>query len=250
MICGADFSRGAVKERVSQDNIPGFLFIFLLLRHPAPNPPFPHPEPPLQFRAMFTGIVQECGKCLALSPAEGGAEFWIRASFAEDVELGESIAVNGACLTATAIDAERSALRFDLLAETLRLTNLGDLGEGESVNLERSLRIGDRLSGHFVQGHVDACVPVRAYEPSGQDHRLEVELPEAFAPLIAPKGSVCVNGISLTVAELGDESFTAWIIPHTHEETQLADMRLPARVNLEFDLLAKHLMRLTEAKEA
>jgi riboflavin synthase len=193
---------------------------------------------------MFTGIVEECGEVVDLTPVETGAVLRVRSSFSGEVALGESVAVNGACLTVT--EVVDGAMRFDLLHETLRLTNLGDVGKGVPVNLERSLRIGDRLSGHFVQGHVDACAGVLAYERVGQDHRLEIALPEEFAHLMVHKGSVCVNGISLTIAELGKESFTLWIIPHTHEVTSLQSVEKGSRVNLEFDLLAKHIARIVE----
>lgn len=194
---------------------------------------------------MFTGIVEECGEVTAYQPVETGAELWVKCSFSNETTLGESVAVNGACLTVT--EVANGAMRFDLLHETLRLTNLGDLSTGSPVNLERSLRIGDRLSGHFVQGHVDTCVPVKSYELSGQDHRLEVELPRDFAHLVVHKGSICINGISLTVAELHEDSVVIWIIPHTHEITSLRAVSVGSRVNLEFDLLAKHIARLTEA---
>jgi len=193
---------------------------------------------------MFTGIVEECGEVADLTPVETGAVLRVRSSFGGDVALGESVAVNGACLTVT--EVVDGAMRFDLLHETLRLTNLDDLAAGDPVNLERSLRIGDRLSGHFVQGHVDACAEVTAYEKVGQDHRLEVALPAEFSHLLVHKGSICVNGISLTIAELGKERFTLWIIPHTHEVTSLRSVEKGSRVNLEFDLLAKHIARITE----
>lgn len=193
---------------------------------------------------MFTGIVEECGEVRDLRAVETGAELWVRSSFSGEVELGESVAVNGACLTVTEVADD--AMRFDLLHETLRLTNLGDCVSGAPVNLERSLRIGDRLSGHFVQGHVDACAEVLEYRRSGRDHRLTVSLPGEFAHLMVHKGSVCVNGISLTVAELKEDRFTLWIIPHTHEVTSLSAVAAGSRVNLEFDLLAKHIARITE----
>ncbi len=193
---------------------------------------------------MFTGIVETCGSVAALKPVATGAELWVEAPFTAELALGESVANNGACLTVTEI--RDGAMRFDLLHETLRLTNLGDLRPGDPVNLERSLRVGDRLSGHFVQGHVDTCTEILAYEPVGNDHRFAVALPREFAHLVVPKGSICVNGISLTVAELHDDRFVLWIIPHTHEVTNLHSVRTGSRVNLEFDLLAKHLARLRE----
>ncbi len=191
---------------------------------------------------MFTGIVEEKGTVAALQQVETGAQLRVQSSFTGEVELGESVAVNGACLTVTTV--EDDVMVFDLLHETLRLTNLGELKSGSPVNLERSLRIGDRLSGHFVQGHVDACAKVIRYDRVGQDHQLVVSLPEEFARLMVHKGSICVNGISLTVAELGESDFTIWIIPHTHEVTSLSVVEAGSRVNLEFDMLAKHIERL------
>ncbi|MDF1823541.1 MAG: riboflavin synthase [Verrucomicrobiales bacterium] len=192
---------------------------------------------------MFTGIIEECGKVVALKAVETGAELWVESSFTDEVTLGESIANNGACLTVT--EVKDGAMRFDLLHETLKLTNLGDLTSGDPVNLERSLRIGDRLSGHFVQGHVDACAEILAYREVGQDHEFTVSLPPEFARLVVHKGSICVNGISLTVADLQKDQFTLWIIPHTHEVTSLKIARAGSRVNLEFDMLAKHIARIT-----
>lgn len=179
-----------------------------------------------------------------LEPIENGARLKVKSSFSSEVELGESIANNGACLTAVAIDTETGVMSFDLLHETLRLTNLGDLKAGSKVNLERSLRVGDRLSGHFVQGHVDQCSKILAIEPVGQDHKLVIQLPEEFAHLTVYKGSICVNGISLTIAELDKDQFTLWIIPHTYEVTNLHTLKEGDRVNLEFDLLAKHIAQL------
>ena len=194
---------------------------------------------------MFTGIIEECGEVASLKPVETGAELWVRSGFVDEVVPGESVANNGACLTVTGV--KDGAMRFDLLHETLRLTNLGTLATGDPINLERSLRIGDRLSGHFVQGHVDTCAEVIAYEKIGQDHRFTVALPPEFAHLIVHKGSICVNGISLTVAELHEDRFVLWIIPHTHEVTSLKSVVAGSRVNLEFDLLAKHLARISDA---
>lgn len=193
---------------------------------------------------MFTGIVETCGSVRALNPVATGAELWIEAPFTAELALGESVATNGACLTVTAV--EDGAMRFDLLHETLRVTNLGELEPGDPVNLERSLRIGDRLSGHFVQGHVDACAEVLTYEAVGQEHRFAVALPPGYAHLVVPKGSICVNGISLTIAELHDDHFVLWIIPHTHAVTNLHAVKAGSRVNLEFDLLAKHIARIQE----
>ncbi len=195
---------------------------------------------------MFTGIIEECGEVVNFAAVASGAELWVRSGFASEVALGESVSNNGACLTVT--EVKDGVMRFDLLHETLRLTNLGSLTAGDPVNLERSLRVGDRLSGHFVQGHVDACSEVIGYEESGQDHRLTVALPPEFAHLVVHKGSICVNGISLTVAELHQDRFVLWIIPHTHEVTSLKSVAAGSKVNLEFDLLAKHIARIQELK--
>ncbi len=195
---------------------------------------------------MFTGIIEARGEVAALTPMATGARLLVRLPFAADLGIGESVAVNGACLTVTEIDPSLGTAAFDLLAETLRVTNLGDLTAGDFINAERALAVGDRLSGHFVQGHVDCVSEILAWEAVGRDHRLEVALPAEFARYVIRKGSICVDGISLTVAELGDDRFTLWIIPHTAAVTNLGAAKAGKRVNLEFDLLAKYLERLSE----
>ncbi len=191
---------------------------------------------------MFTGIIECTGSIESVEPVETGAVFWVKSAFAQDTEIGESVAVNGACLTVT--EKGDDAMRFDILQQTLKITNLGDLQAGQVVNLERSLQVGDRLSGHFVQGHVDGCGLVRTYEKSGQDHRLVISIPQEFQHLLAPKGSISINGTSLTVAEINQGEITLWIIPHTHEITSLSSIREGDRVNLEFDMIAKHVAQL------
>lgn len=198
---------------------------------------------------MFTGIVEARGEVVAREPVATGARLILRVPFAAALAPGESVAVNGACLTATAIDPAAGTVAFDLLAETLRVTNLGDLAAGDAVNLERALAVGDRLSGHFVQGHVDCVSEILAWEPVGQDHRLEVALPPAMARYVIRKGSLCVDGISLTVADLAPDRLTLWIIPHTAAVTNLGAARPGKRVNLEFDLLAKYLERMLPERE-
>jgi len=196
---------------------------------------------------MFTGLVEATGTVLDLSPADGGAQLVLGVpAFASELALGDSLATNGCCLTvAKLVDG---GAQFDLLAQTLDVTNLGDLAKGQIVNLERAMRADSRLGGHFVQGHVDTTAEIRALEPSGNDYRFEVGLPSDFARYLIPKGSVAVDGISLTAAEVDDRagSFTCWITPHTREVTNLSTRNEGERVNLEFDLLAKHLERLTE----
>ena len=200
-----------------------------------------------RFARMFTGLVEETGTLVSLDRSEIGARLTVRAPLvSSDARIGDSIAINGCCLTVVLHDGE--TLAFDLLAETLARTNLGDLTIGASVNLERALAATARLGGHFVQGHIDCTAEVLALEPHGTDHRLEIALPAEFAHLIAFKGSIAVDGISLTVAEVRDASFVVWIIPHTLTQTNLAKRRAGERVNLEFDLLAKYLDRMLAAR--
>jgi len=198
---------------------------------------------------MFTGLIEETGVLLSLDRSDFGARLTLRAPLAvQDVRLGDSIAVNGCCLTVVAHEAE--ALSFDLLGETLARTNLGLLVPGAPLNLERALAAHARLGGHFVQGHVDATSAVAAFEPVGADHRLEILLPREFARYVAFKGSIAIDGISLTVAEVRETSFVVWIIPHTLAATNLRTTKAGDLVNLEFDLLAKYVERLLAAREA
>ena len=191
---------------------------------------------------MFTGLVETTGSVIAFTPADGGAQLKLSApAFAGQVVIGESIAINGCCLTATKI--EGADLTFDLLAETLRLTNLGALKNGSLVNLERALAASARLGGHFVSGHIDCTAEVLDFSPHGADFRLEIALPAQFAQYVIHKGSIAINGISLTIAEVRDASFVCWIIPHTREVTNLHQVEPGSRINLEFDLLAKYIER-------
>jgi riboflavin synthase len=193
---------------------------------------------------MFTGIVEQTG-CVERwthSP-EGMRSLWIRAGeMLDSSALGDSIAVNGCCLTLAA--RLPGCGRFDLLSETLSRTNLGELRDGNPVNLERAMTASGRFSGHFVQGHIDCTAPVLAFEPAGADWKLEVAIPPGTAQLLVEKGSIAVDGISLTVAAVGEDSFTLWIIPHTRQVTHLGGLRAGAFVNLEFDMMAKHVERM------
>ena len=177
--------------------------------------------------------------------SEGQAQLAIQApEISPGVRIGDSIAVNGCCLTVTV--AQDGLLVFDLLEETLKKTNLGALKSGSGVNLERSLAVGGRLGGHFVQGHVDTTIALLRTEQRGGDLRLDFEMPAEFAGYLAYKGSVAINGVSLTVAEVGDDSFTVWIIPHTASATNLGVLQAGERVNLECDMLAKYTARLLQ----
>jgi riboflavin synthase len=196
---------------------------------------------------MFTGLVEETGELLSLERSATGARLTLRAPLvSSDTRIGDSVAVNGCCLTA--VSRADDTLSFDLLAESLARTNLGNLSPGARVNLERALAANARLGGHFVQGHIDCTSAVRAFAAHGADRRLEIALPTELAHLVAFKGSIAVDGISLTVAEVRADSFVVWIIPHTFEMTNLRARRAGDRVNLEFDLLAKYLDRMMETR--
>ncbi len=192
---------------------------------------------------MFTGLVETTGILRNFTDTPSGRHLHVEApALAAAVSLGDSIATNGCCLTVAALAPP--LLRFDLLAETLRATNLGRLAPGSRVNLERSLAANGRLGGHFVQGHIDCTATVLAANATGPDLGLTFELPAAYARYIVAKGSIAINGVSLTVAHLEADRFTVWIIPHTRAETNLGDLRPDDQVNLEFDLLAKYAERL------
>ena len=196
---------------------------------------------------MFTGLVEELGRLEWLRRGEGEAQLAVQApGISPGVRIGDSIAVNGCCLTVTV--AQDGLLVFDLLEETLKKTNLGALKPGSGVNLERSLAVGGRLGGHFVQGHVDAIGKIRSIEARGQDHVVDVELPDAIARLCIDKGSLAIDGISLTIASLKGNIATFWITPHTWQHTNLHAAKIGQRVNLEADMLAKHVDSLLAAR--
>ena len=163
-------------------------------------------------------------------------------TLASDAAVGDSVAVNGCCLTVSAQREEQ--LTFDLLEETLDRTNLKQLRRDSLVNLERALVAGAPLGGHFVQGHIDCNSKVISFERAGTDHRLEVDLPADFAHYAAYKGSIAINGISLTIAELMEKSFAVWIIPHTKRHTNIEIIQSGDLVNIEFDILAKYIERM------
>lgn len=192
---------------------------------------------------MFTGIIEETGQVAAIEPRDEAWRLEIAAHVVlEDAEVGASIAVDGCCLTVAATG--RGRLCFDVLQETWRLTTFGALREGVAVNLERSLPVGGRLGGHFVTGHIDGVGLIDVFEPRGSDHYLRVRAPRGSAPRLVHKGSVAVDGISLTVAETEGDTFSAWVIPHTLEITGLREKQAGQGVNLEFDLLGKYVEKL------
>lgn len=192
---------------------------------------------------MFTGLIEEVATLLWIRATDRGTQMQVAApEIAETTAAGDSVAVNGCCLTLSA--RRGNQLTFDLLEETLDRTNLKTLRRESPVNLERALRANGRLGGHFVQGHIDCTSRVISFERSGSDYRLEVELPEEFAHYAAYKGSVALNGISLTIAEVMPKSFAVWIIPHTKRHTNVDSIRSGDLVNVEFDILAKYTERI------
>lgn len=198
---------------------------------------------------MFTGIIEATAPVATIEATPHGGRITLdQVPFTGDVRVGESVAVNGCCLTATEVipSVGGGRIQFDLLAETLRVTNLGRLARNSRVNLERALRAGDRLSGHYVQGHIDAVAEIIDFSPVGHDHRLEVALAREFQACVIPRGSIAIDGISLTIAEIAPHSIVCWIIPHTASVTNLKTRRQGELVNVEFDLIGKYVSRWGE----
>jgi riboflavin synthase len=196
---------------------------------------------------MFTGIVEETGTVAAFVPEAGAWRLQIRAQVAlGQVAAGDSIAVNGCCLTVAQFD-ERS-LTFDVLEETRRLTNFAALAPGAAVNLERSLRFDGKVGGHFVTGHIDGPGVVEVLERRGQDYYLRVQAPTGAGRYLVHKGSIAIDGISLTIAEVAGDAFAVWLIPHTLAVTNLKQKQAGQVVNLEFDLLGKCVEKLLSAR--
>ncbi len=199
---------------------------------------------------MFTGIVEEAGTIESIVRTDNGIRLAIRATVVgNDVQLGDSISVNGCCLTAVYWEGSPEAgwlLRFDLLEETWKRTSFAQLQAGSRVNLERALSASSRLGGHFVSGHVDGTGTIERWERQGADHLLEIRAPTEVLPYLIPKGSICVDGISLTVSHVQPMGFGLWIIPHTYEVTSLRERQVGDSVNLEADLLGKYVAKLLE----
>jgi riboflavin synthase alpha subunit len=199
-------------------------------------------------RGMFTGIVRERGRVLAAEQGQNGQGVTLRIgapATAAASKPGDSIAVAGCCLTATAV--ENGNLEFHAVPETIAHTNLGRLADGAEVNLEPALRVGDPLGGHFVQGHVDGVARVRSLEPDGDGARLRLELDPELLRYCVEKGSLTVDGVALTIAALGDDGVEIALVPFTLQETTLSALAAGDEVNVEVDLLAKYAERLASS---
>ena len=196
---------------------------------------------------MFTGLVEEKGILKEKIPTGDGFQFVIEAKIVmNDLQIGSSVAVNGCCLTVVKIAGNTFAV--DTIEETLNKTNLGVLKQGMNVNLERPLAAEARLGGHFVLGHIDTTGKVEDVKELSNSHWLTISFPEKFKQYLIYVGSVAIDGVSMTVAELKDKSFSVGIIPHTWKETVFADKKIGDTVNLEFDVLGKYVERIMESK--
>jgi riboflavin synthase len=197
---------------------------------------------------MFTGLITDLGTVRRIDKNAGGARLAIETAYdLAAVEIGASIACSGACLTV--VEKGPDGFAVDVSAETLAHTTIGGWKPGDRVNLEQALRIGDALGGHLVSGHVDAVSTVLARRPDGESERFQFQIPEGYERLIAPKGSVCLDGVSLTVNEVESGRFGVNIIPHTAEKTTFGALDPGARVNLEVDLIARYVARLLPRNE-
>ncbi|HZI32671.1 MAG TPA: riboflavin synthase [Candidatus Binatia bacterium] len=200
---------------------------------------------------MFTGIVEEAGVIEKITPTKKSIEMTVRATVCgRGVKIGDSVAVNGCCLTAVKITSRGKAklIQFDLLQESWQRTNFQFAKPGSLVNLERSLRANGELGGHFVTGHIDGLGKIIRWERVGKDHVLDIAAPADVMRYLVFKGSVAVDGISLTVAAVQKKSFRIWIIPHTYEITALRERKVGDAVNLEADLLGKYAEKFIAAR--
>jgi riboflavin synthase len=193
---------------------------------------------------MFTGLIEAVGRVDAVTTTSTGMQIAIATALAGDLQPGESVSVNGVCLTATRMHP--AGMHADIGPETARVTTLGRLHPGDAVNLERSMRADSRFGGHFVQGHVDGVGEVLSIRPAGDATWLTIRFPPALAPFIVRKGSIAMDGISLTVADLREGEFDVMIIPFTWQHTNLSSLRTGDGVNLEGDMVGKYVARAVE----
>jgi riboflavin synthase len=197
---------------------------------------------------MFTGLVEDRGALVATRPIGNGVELTIRTQIPlQEIAIGDSIAVNGVCLTVERFETSSFVVTAGL--ETMEKTSLAAITVGSGLHLERALRVGDRLGGHFVQGHVDGVGRVLSIEQNQESWVIWVEVPRDLARYVASKGSICIDGVSLTVNEVSRQGFRVNIVPHTIDVTNMGNLRVGSRVNLEVDILAKYVERMVVGTE-
>ncbi len=194
---------------------------------------------------MFTGIIEELGEVVGIEAGADSSRITVRGEIATtDAAHGASIAVNGACLTVTDTEAKGGRVTFDVMAESLRRTGLGDLAVGDAVNLERAMVLGARLDGHLVQGHVDGTATITERRPGDRWEEVRLALPAELAPFVVEKGSICLDGVSLTLTAVGEDHVEVALIPTTLELTTLGRKAIGDRVNVEVDVLGKYVNRM------
>ncbi len=195
---------------------------------------------------MFTGIIEAIGTIASITPSGTNIDIWVDSPITHELKIDQSVAHNGVCLTVVAIDGNR--YKVTAVQETLLKTNLNNWKAGEIVNMERAMKVGDRLDGHFVQGHVDAvatCIEKQTLEGSWL---FRFRFPQQFAALVIEKGSVCLNGVSLTAFNVGKDELTVTIIPYTYNHTNFQQIEADTIINIEFDVLGKYLLRKQEVE--
>jgi len=194
---------------------------------------------------MFTGLIREIGRLDSIEKRRSACRLVIESKdIFKDVEIGDSVSVNGVCLTL--VDKKKRMLYFDVMEETFRRSTLEHIKADDLLNLETALRAESKLGGHFVQGHVDCVSKIKKIDIKGGEHALKVALPQEFRHLVVVKGSIAIDGVSLTIGEIDNDSFTVYIIPHTLKATTLSAKRSGDLVNLEFDVIGKYIARLSE----
>lgn len=195
---------------------------------------------------MFTGIIEATGIVKNIIPSGTNIDIWVESPITDELKIDQSVAHNGVCLTVVEITGNQ--YRVTAVAETLQKTNLGKWNPGDNINLERSLRVGDRLDGHFVQGHVDAVASCISKTTLDGSWLFTFQFPAEFAALVIEKGSVCINGVSLTAFQVTDSRLTVTIIPYTYGHTNFKHIETGTLVNIEFDVLGKYLLRKESLK--
>jgi riboflavin synthase len=196
---------------------------------------------------MFTGLVGDRGKVISISKGAESAVIEIQTNLRDELRVGDSISVNGVCLTA--VEIGNDAFKADVMAQTLNVTSLGSLEAGDNVNLELAARADSRLGGHIVQGHVDGVAEVKENSSGEKWNRFVVEVPKSLTKYIVNQGSICIDGVSLTVGEIVENSVTLWLIPETLAKTNLSQKTLGDKVNIEVDVIAKYVERLMQRGE-